>query len=345
MSVEIKEFGVLPSGEKIDKITLRNSDGFEISLINYGARLTNCIYDGVDVVLGFDNIYGYIPGTGYVGAVIGRYGNRIEKGRFTLNGKNYFVGCNESGKGHLHGGIKGFDKKVWDYSVFDDEDCPAVTFSMVSPDKDMGYPGNLTVKVCYSLSGSSFTIAYNSTTDKDTVTNITNHSYFNLNGYDGENVLNTELMINADYITPVNVDMIPTGQYLPVEGTPFDFRKPKPIGKDINDTHPQMLLGKGFDHNFVLGTEMEERVAAVAHSPITGITMTVTTDQLSVQFYTANWLHEPNGKGGKNIDYRQGFCLETQHFPASPNRENFPSTVLKAGESFKTSTTFAFSKD
>lgn len=344
MSVEIKEFGILPSGEKIDKITLKNDSGFEISLINYGARLVNCIYDGTDVVLGYDNIYGYIPGTGYLGAVIGRCGNRIEKGRFTLNGKTYYVGCNEAGKGHLHGGIKGFDKKVWDYAVFDDEQCPAVTFSTLSPDGDMGYPGNLAVKVCYSISESSYTIGYSAVSDKDTVINLTNHTYFNLNGCCGENILNNELQINADYITPVDENQIPTGEFLPVDGTPFDFRTPKAIGKDINDRHPQMLLGCGFDHNFVLGSDMQERIAAIAHSPATGITMTCTTDQPSVQFYTANWLYEPNGKGGKNIGHRQGFCLETQHYPASPNRENFPSVVLREGECFKSSTTYAFSK-
>ncbi len=345
MSTEIKEFGILPSGERIDKITLRNTDGFEISLINYGARLTNCIYDGIDVVLGYDNVYGYMLSRGYIGATIGRYANRIEHGSFVLDGKSYFVGNNESGRGHLHGGVKGFDKRVWDYAVFDDEDCPAVTFSLLSKDKEMGYPGNLTVKVCYSLCENSFTIGYFAATDKDTVLNLTNHSYFNLNGYDGENVLSTELQINSDYITPVSEKLIPTGQYMPVKGTAFDFTSPKAIGRDINDRHAQMVIGGGYDHNYVLGEDMEERVAVIAHSPITGITMICTTDQPAVQLYTSNGLNEPNGKGGRNMNKHQGFCLETQHFPASPNRENFPSTVLKEGEIFKSSTTYAFSRD
>ncbi len=345
MSIEIKEFGYLPSGEKVEKLTLENTFGFKLGLITYGARIVNCVFNGVDVVLGFDDITGYINTKGYLGATVGRYANRIEDGVFYLNGKKYIVGKNETGRGHLHGGIKGFDKKIWDYAVFDDEECPAVTFSLTSPDKEMGYPGNLTVKVCFSICENSYTVGYYAQTDKDTVLNLTNHAYFNLNGYDGEDVLSTELKVESDCITPVDEKLIPTGEYMPVTGTAFDFKQFKAIGKDINDSHPQMVIGGGYDHNFVLGDTMEERLAVIAHSPITGITMTCFTDQPGVQIYTGNGLNERMGKDGKPMGHHQGFCLETQHFPASPNRENFPSAVLREGESFKSSTTYAFSRD
>lgn len=325
---------------KAEKYTITHESGFCASIITYGAAITNLIFKGTDVVLGYDTLEDYIDQAGYLGSTVGRYANRIAKGLFTLNGKEYNVGCNETERGgHLHGGVKGFKDCFYTPEIISDY---AVRMTYTAKDGEEGYPGNYTVAVTFTVKENALEINYNCTTDKDTVHNMTNHSYFNLNGYNGQNVLSTELKINADYITPVDEVLIPTGEFMEVKGTEFDFTSPKAIGKDIKGNHPQMVIGGGYDHNFVLGTTIKMRRAVEAHSPISGITMFCDTTEPGVQLYTGNGLNSTAGKNGVTYGNHQGFCLETQHFPDSPNKENFPSCVLKAGETYESTTIYSF---
>lgn len=342
MGIQKLAFGKLPDGRSVERYTLEGAGGLTAAVLTYGATLQSLRFRGKDLVLGFDDLDGYLHIKGsYQGATIGRYGNRLADGRFSLNGKAYDVGRNENGQGHLHGGENGFDKRLWTAVLADGEE-PAVAFSRRSADGEEGYPGNLDVTVTFTVTaGNALRIAYEARTDADTVVNLTNHAYFNLNGFDGGDILDTELSIDADAITPVDARLIPTGEQRPVEGTPFDFREAKPIGRDIDADDPQLAIGGGYDHNFILnGTGM--RPFATARSPRSGITMTCATDQPGVQFYAGNALAEDAGKGGKPLYRRQGFCLETQHYPDSPNQPSFPSTLLRAGESYRTVTEYRF---
>ena len=319
----------------------------QAAVTNYGARLVSLIVpdktgNPTDVVVGYDNINNYLhqPDT-YFGAIVGRYGNRIAKGHFKLNGKEYTLATND-GPNSLHGGKKGFDAGIWTGKQLSDK---SVQLFYLSTDGEEGYPGNLQVKVTYTLTDSNtLRVDYEATTDKATVLNITNHAYFNLNGQGSGTINDHVLQLNADGYTPVDSTLIPTGKIEPVAGTPFDFRQPTAIGARINDNNQQLKFGHGYDHNFVLNKSKDSLgLAAIVQGDKSGIVLTVRTDQPGVQFYGGNFMKGTNPiKAGKKDDYRSAFCLETQHYPDSPNEPSFPSTELKPGETFRSSTTFTF---
>lgn len=348
MSVEIFDFGYSRDGEAVKKITLKNTGDTAVSVITYGATIQSIQYGDKDVVLGYDTIAEYEENDGYLGATIGRVGNRIAGGRFMLNGQEIQLACNETERcGHLHGGIYGFDKKIWDYTVLREDSQPAVRFDMVSEDGEENYPGRLEVSVTFSLSDDDvLELAYNAKTDKDTPVNLTNHSYFNVNGYDGDNVLGTHIKLLADEFTPVDDVLIPTGELAKVEGTPFDLRETTTIGKAVTGEHPQIALAGGIDHNFVLAHEKRDITDVVwVYSPVTGIRMICSTDMPGVQVYTGNFLNGTKGKNGCVHDKNQGFCLETQYFPDSVNHDNFPSILLKTGEEYTSITRYRFDRN
>ena len=341
------EFGKTPDGTAVEIYTLK-SDAVEARVMTYGARIVSiktADKNGKvgDVVLGYDSLAGYLAdGKTYFGAIVGRYGNRIAKGEFKLDGKTYEVPKNNDGNS-LHGGTVGFDKLVWKAR----EVAEGVEMTLVSKDGDQGYPGTLTAHVRYTLHHNALRIDYSMTTDKDTVVNLTNHSYFNLGGVGSGTILNEEIMIAADKFTPTDKGLIPTGELAPVEGTPMDFRKATAIGKRINDDFEPLKLAGGYDHNWVLrGANGEIKTAARVHDLTSGRVMTVTTTEPGVQFYTGNFLdgsfHGPNG-----VTYSKntGLCLETQHFPDSPNHPSFPTTTLKPGETRHSMTTFTFTTE
>ena len=344
-----KPFGKSPEGKTIELFTLKNDKGMEVTVMTWGATLVSLkVPDAAghfdDVVLGFDNAEGYINHTAFFGAIAGRYANRIGKSRFTLDGHEYHVTPNE-GENSLHGGKRGFDKRVWAVLQADEH---TVELQYVSADGEEGYPGNLTATVRYTLTPyNELRIHYTATSDKDTVQNLTNHSYFNLAGAGNGNILDEDIMINADRFTVVGPGFIPTGEQRSVEGTPMDFRKPMRIGARIDSTYEQMVVGShpGYDHNWVLNKKDEAlTLAARVHDPKSGRVMEVHTTQPGVQFYTGNFLDGTNkGKGGKLYPYRGALCLETQHFPDSPNQPSFPTTELKAGQTFESTTVFKFS--
>ncbi len=330
-------------------ITLRNVKGMEATILTFGGIiLTLQAPDRTgavdDIVLGFNDVKSYAASTNpYFGSIIGRYGNRIAKGQFTLDGTTYKLATN-NGPNHLHGGNRGFDKVVWNYDLNQDANGVSAILTYTSPDGEEGYPGAVKARVTYTLTGDNRLIVdYHATTDKPTVINLTQHSYFNLAGSRADNILDHELQINADRYTPVDSTLIPTGELASVEGTPFDFRKATKIGARINESHPQLGFGKGYDHNYVLtrsGTGLAE--AARVYEPLTGRTLTITTTEPGIQLYTGNFLDGTlTGKGGRVYPHRGGFCLETQHYPDSPNQPKFPSTVLRPGEEYKTQTIFA----
>jgi len=337
-------------GKQTKFYTLTNANGVEITFTNFGQRLIslyvpdkNGNFD--DVVLGPDNLEGFMaPGGAFFGSVVGRYGNRIGKGEFELNETKYTLAKN-NGENHLHGGVKGFNAVVWDTEQHSDD---SIIFSRTSPDMEEGYPGNLQVTVSYRLTDDNeLKIDYQATTDKTTVVNLTHHSFFNLAGEAAGNIGDHVMHINADAFTPVDEGLIPTGKIRKVEGTPFDFRDAKPIGKDIDADTEQIKLGKGYDLNFVLNKEPLNEdglvLAAKVMEPITGRTMEVYTNEPGVQFYTGNFMDGSYiGKAGKPYVFRGTFCLETQHFPDSPNKPDFPSTVLEPGEIYNSSCTYKF---
>ena len=342
-------FGKMPSGEQVNLYTLRNPQGVEAAVTNYGARVVSLKvpdrsgkFD--DVVLGFDQLDGYLKNNPYFGAIVGRYGNRIAKGEFTLDGVKYSLARN-NGENALHGGLKGFDKVVWSAKGVSTSDGPGVELKYLSKDGEEGYPGDLSVTVTYSVTGNNeLKIEYDATTNKDTVVNLTNHSYFNLAGQGNGDILDHLVMINADKFTPIDAGLIPTGELRSVEGTPFDFRKPTAIGARINVNDPQLKFGQGYDHNFVLNGGGDGLVlAARVTDPKTGRVMEVLTTQPGLQFYTGNFLDGTiRGKGGKVYRRRSAFCMETQHFPDSPNQPKFPSAVLKPGERYRSTTIYRF---
>jgi aldose 1-epimerase len=344
-----RSFGRTRTGASADLFTLKNSNGVEVGITNYGAIVTSIKCPDragklADVVLGFDSLEGYLGDNPYFGAIVGRYGNRIAKGRFTLNGKEYKLATN-NGPNHLHGGITGFNRVVWQAE-------PAGDFTLkltyVSKDGEEGYPGTLTSTVDYTLTeGNELKISYLATTDKDTIFNLTNHSYFNLAGEGSGDILGHRIRIHADRFTPVDATLIPTGELRPVAGTPFDFRQPHVIGERIDAADEQIKFGGGYDHNFVLnGAAGTLRPAARVVEPMTGRVLEVSTTEPGVQFYTGNFLDGTiKGKSGKPYQRRSGFCLETQHFPDSPNQPQFPSTTLKPGQRYQSTTVYKFTTD
>ena len=344
-------YGRTADDKVVDQITLRNGNGIEMTVLTYGGIITSLktpdksgTFD--DIVLGFDDLKLYETKSPYFGCIIGRYGNRIAKGKFSLDGKDYTLATNND-KNHLHGGNKGWDKAVWTSDPFQRGDGVGVVLTHTSADGDEGYPGTVKAKVTYTLTEDNrLVVDYEATTDKATVINLTQHSYFNLAGSKSNDILGHVLKLNASKYTPVDDTLIPTGQIAPVEGTPFDFRTATAIGARINDKNEQLTRGKGYDHNWVLdrsGAGMSE--AAVVSEPISGRTMTITTTEPGIQFYSGNFLDGTlTGKGGHVYPHRAGFCLETQHYPDSPNKPNFPTTTLKPGETYKTQTVFAFGR-
>ncbi len=301
-----------------------------------------------DIALGYDSLEGYLEATPYFGAIIGRYGNRIGEGQFTLDGETYQLATND-GPNHLHGGVQGFDKVVWDAKPVEAADGVALEFTYISPDGEEGYPGALDAKVTYTLTNDNRLIFdYEATTDAPTPVNLTQHTYFNLAGHGGGDILGHEVMINADTFTPVSQTLIPTGELRPVEGTPFDFRTPTAIGERIDADNEQIRFGPGYDHNFVLNDDAASVdapvLAARVYEPNSGRVMEVLTTEPGLQFYSGNFLDGSiTGKDGVTYERRSGFCMETQHFPDSPNKPDFPSTILRPGELYKTRTVYAFS--
>lgn len=317
---------------------------------NYGAKLVSLMVpdrngNSIDINIGFDNLAQYFNVKGaYYGATVGRYANRIALGKFTLNGNQYTLATN-NGPNHLHGGVKGFDDVIWDAEQIDEA---TVSFSYFSKDGEEGYPGNVQVKVTYSLEENNELHAhFEAETDQATIINLTNHAYFNLNGQGSGSILDHLLQINAGHYTPIDDTSIPYGTIEPVEGTPFDFRQPATIGSRINDGHEQLKNGSGYDHNFVLNREEGKGLvfAAAATGDKTGIRLEVYTTEPGVQFYSGNFMPGENKlPNGGTDDKRTGFCLETQHFPDSPNNPDFPTTVLNPGEKFDSQTVFRFTK-
>lgn len=350
MNLDKKPFGQA-NGQAVELYTLKNSRGMVATITNYGGivtSLTTADRDGKygDIVHGFDEPGPYLGTHPFFGALVGRYGNRIGNARFTLNGTEYKLAAN-NGPNHLHGGVKGFDKVVWQAKDVTASE-PALELTYVSKDGEEGYPGALTVTVRYTLTeNNELKIDYRATTDKPTVVNLTNHSYFNLGGQGEGDVLGHTVLINAERFTPVDATLIPTGEIRKVEGTPFDFTQPRTIGERINSKDEQIVFGKGYDHNFVLNSGGGSlATAARVSNAVTGRVMEVLTTEPGLQFYTGNFLDGTlKGKGGKVYGHRSGFCMETQHFPDSPNKPDFPSTVLKPGQTYQTTTMYRFTTE
>lgn len=346
--IEKKPFGQV-HGQAVDLYVLTNANGLKASITNYGGTMISLVTPDKngkmeDILLGYDNVDGFVANSPYFNALIGRYGNRIGKGKFTLDGKGYTLAVN-NGENSLHGGLKGFDKVIWAAEPFENADGVGVKLAYLSKDMEEGYPGNLLVNVVYTLNNKNeLTIDYLALTDKPTVCNLTNHNYYNLTGNTKSNILAHILTLNADKFTPVDKALIPTGELRPVKGTPMDFTKPAEIGARINDKDQQIEFGGGYDHNWVLnkkGNELSH--AATLYEPTSGRVMEVWTEELGIQFYAGNFLDGTiTGKGGVVYNKRWGMCLETQHFPDSPNKPQFPSTTLRPGQLYKTSTVHKF---
>ena len=349
-SIRVDSLGVMPSGEVINQYTLVNGNGLQLQVINLGGTITSLKVPDrqgkiEEVILGCDSLQDYLAGTPFFGVIVGRYGNRIANGTFELDGTRYQLARNNNGH-HLHGGLKGFDKAYWKIEPIPSDSGQAIRLSYLSRDMEEGYPGNLSVEVVYTLTDDNkLSIDYRATTDKPTVVNLTNHSYFNLTGDAKRDILDHELMLNATQFVPVDKGLIPLGSLEDVSGTPFDFREAHKIGERINENNPQLVNGMGYDHCWVIsGNAGELRLGASVYEPTSGRVMEVYTTEPGVQFYTGNFLDgTKRGKGGKMYNRRDGFCLETEHFPDSPNQPSFTSVVLRPCEVYHTRTVYAFS--
>ncbi len=345
-AIRTADFGSI-EGKTVSQFILTNTSGAELRIIEYGGIVVSIKVpdrDGNlgDVVLGFDDLDSYREDNPYFGAITGRYANRIAEGRFEIDGVVYQLPVN-NGPNSLHGGLNGFDKVIWSGRPLPSGDGVELTYTSAGGDE--GYPGTLTAKVTYTWSDANeLSIAYEARTDKPTVVNLTNHSYFNLRDGGASTVLDHEMKIHAGRFTPVNETLIPTGELRALDETPLDFRVPEPIGARIDADHDQLAFGSGYDHNYVLDREGTGRaLAATVHDPLTGRTMDVLTEEPGIQFYSGNFLDgRLVGKGGVTYQRRSGFCLETQHFPDSPNQPEFPSTVLRPGETYSTTTVYRF---
>jgi aldose 1-epimerase len=347
------DFGRMADGTQIDLYVLTNHRGITVAITNFGATLVSVAVpdrkgQAADVILGYDSLDGYINDKSYFGATVGRYANRIARGQFSLNHILYTLAKND-GENHLHGGIRGFNKAVWQARDASANDQPVLELTYLSKDGEEGYPGNLSVKVVYTLTDQNeLRIDYSATTDKETVINLTNHSYFNLAGQGAGSILNQQLTIHASHFTPVGAGLIPTGEIRSVQGTPFDFRHATVIGARIDQADPQLVLGHGYDHNWVVDRKNKDSKslvpAAEAFDPSSGRVLKVWTTEPGIQLYTGNFLDGSSpGKGGHAYRRREAFCLETQHFPDSPNHPEFPSTVLRPGERYHSTTIYQFS--
>ena len=348
-------FGRTAEGTAVDRFTMTNAHGVQVAAMTFGGIITSVRVPDrtgafADVVLGFDALQPYLPrpaapdgrrtGHPFFGSIVGRYGNRIGNARFTLDGRTYTLAAN-NGPNHLHGGVRGFDKHVWNAEA--DAERRRVTFSRRSPDGEEGYPGNLDVRVVYTLTDANeLAIEYEAVTDRPTPVNLTQHSYFNLGGHASGDILAHEVTIHADRYTPVDDTLIPTGELAPVDGTPFDFRTPTRVGARIDTPHPGLKAAGGYDHNYVLNGRGFKPAARVVERK-TGRTLDVATTEPGMQFYTGNFLDGSQiGKEQAVYRYRTGLCLETQHFPDSPNKPQFPSTILRPGETYRSRTVFTF---
>jgi len=343
-----KPWGRTKEGTQVYLYTLRNGQGAEAKISTYGGLVVSLKVPDKsgkmgDVTLGYDNLSDYLKETPYFGALVGRYGNRIARGKFTLDGKQYTLATNNYPNA-LHGGLKGFDKVMWEPTIVASAEGPSLKLTYVSKDGEEGYPGNLSVTAKYTLThDNALKLEFTATTDKDTVVNLTHHSYFNLAGHG--TILHHVVMIPADKFTPVDSTLIPTGELKPVEGTPFDFRKPTAIGARINQDDEQLKFGKGYDHNWVINKPMGQYgLMARVTEPTSGRVMEVYSDEPGLQFYSGNFLDGTlKGKGGWVYQFRDGFCMEPQHYPDSPNRPEFPSVVLKPGQTFHNTIVYKFS--
>ena len=352
-SINKRAYGTTRDGKAVDEYTLTNAKGMVVKIITLGGIITSVEVPDrsgklANVVLGFDNLAGYEGPHPYFGALIGRYGNRIGNAGFTLDGQPYALAVND-GTNNLHGGLKGFDKQVWSGKAIEGDAGVGVELSYLSPDGEEGYPGNLSVTVTYSLTeDNGIQINYSASTDKNTVVNLTNHSYFNLAGNGAGTVYDQIVQINADRYTPVNGSLIPTGELAPVAGTPFDFRTPKVIKGGLRSSHPQVVYGRGYDHNFVLNRQSSSglEMAARVYDPSSGRAIEVWTTEPAMQFYTGNFI-DSTLVGSSGGIYRQGdgLCLETQHYPDSPNQPDFPTTTLKPDETYHSTTVYKFTTE
>jgi aldose 1-epimerase len=349
-SVISTPFGKMKDGQAVTLYTLRNEKGMEMGVINYGGIIVSLKVpdkNGLaeDVVLGFDSLSDYLKDDPFFGALIGRYGNRIAKGKFSLDGKEYTLPLN-NGKNHLHGGPNGFFNVFWNIEVMSDSGNPSLKLTYLSKDGEEGYPGNLNTEVIYTLTDNNeLQIAYKATTDKKTVVNLTQHSYFNLSGNNKKDILDHELMMAADKFLPVDESLIPTGKLQEVKNTPFDFTSPKIIGARISDKDQQLKYGLGYDHCWIFTNQSDSlKMVGSLYEPVSGRYMEILTTEPGIQFYSGNFLDGTlSGKGGIVYKHRSGLCLETQHFPDSPNQASFPSTVLNPGETYQTTTVYKFS--
>jgi aldose 1-epimerase len=351
MGIQKTGFGTTKDGQAVDLYTLTNANGMEVKIITYGGIIVSVTApdkDGqfTDIVLGFDNIKDYEEKSPYFGCITGRYANRIAKGRFTLDGTVYDELAINNGPNHLHGGLKGFDKVVWQAHPGEGTHATGLKLHYLCKDMEEGYPGNMDVTVTYLLTDdNALKIEYKATTDKPTVCNLTNHTYFNLAGHGTESQYEHQMMINANAFTPIGDEgAIPTGEIRPVKGTPMDFISPTPIGLHIDDDDEQLKFGFGYDHNWVLNKEQEGELSLAARTaePNSGRVLETWTTEPGVQFYSGNHLDGVTGKEGKTYPKRCAFCLETQHYPDSPNHPEFPSTVLRPGEKYQSTTVFKF---
>lgn len=345
-----ESFGKLKDGKEISIYTLVNAKGFKARITNYGAKIVSIEVPDrngklADVTMGYKNAEGYEAGDHYFGSIVGRYANRIAKGKFTLDGTDYKLAINNA-PNSLHGGPTGFHSQVWTAEVIQKDNYPSLKLTYHSPDIQEGYPGNMDVTVIYTWSAdNALKIEYEATADKNTVCNLTNHVYFNLKGEGNGDILDHVVMINADAFTPVDSTLIPTGELKPVKGTPFDFLTPTAVGKRINEKDTQLILGKGYDHNFVLNTKNSLSVLAASdYEPASGRLLEVYTTEPGIQFYSGNFLDgTQTGKSGKPYNHRNGMCFEAQVFPDSPNHPAFPSCVLKKGDKYTQTTIYKFS--